>query len=251
MPGVHKKHPGLSALVALCACLAWGAQAEIFGAKVIAVLDGDTVLVLREGQKLKIRMADIDAPEVGHAGTDGEPPDSQKDQPYGRQSRDSLREMLGKKQVQIDSRAIDQYGRVIGLVSLDGRDINREQVQRGMAWATQSRRSATRAGEVAHYRTYTDLQDEARQARRGLWALPDPQTPWQWRKLHPLLVSAQSASDHAASAGSNDGDCGKKRFCSEMLSCDEARFHYTHCGLKTLDGNRDGSPCESLCGGGE
>ena len=32
-----------------------------------------------------------------------------------------------------------------------------------------------------------------------------------------------------------------------VSGCEEARFYLTRCGLKTLDGNRDGEPCEALC----
>jgi Excalibur calcium-binding domain len=41
--------------------------------------------------------------------------------------------------------------------------------------------------------------------------------------------------------------CGSKRTCGEMTSCAEARFYLEHCGLARLDGDKDGTPCESLC----
>lgn len=219
--------------MALCCCLALSAQAETFNAKVIVVMDGDTVMVLRDGHKTKIRLANIDAPE--------------KDQPFGKQSRDSLLEMVGKKQVQIDSQAVDQYGRVVGLISLDGHSVNQEQVQRGMAW------------EYSHYhtdKTYLALQSEAQQARRGLWVQTSPQAPWQWRKLHPSVKPAlQARQDGVFSLPAPvmlyDTECGKKHLCSQMNSCEEAHFYFTRCGVQTLDGNHDGMPCEELCGGKE
>ncbi len=218
-------------LVALLCFVSLSVQAETFSAKVIAVMDGDTVLVLRGDQKLKVRMANIDAPE--------------KDQAFGKQSRDSLLEMVGRKQVQIDSQAVDQYGRLIGQIKVDGRDVNQEQVKRGMAW------------EYSHYhtdKTYIGLQSDAQQARRGLWAQPSPQAPWQWRKLHPSVKPAPQPNKHGASAHAApvmlyDMECGKKRRCSQMASCDEAHFYLTRCGVKTLDQNRDGEPCEELCAG--
>ncbi len=41
--------------------------------------------------------------------------------------------------------------------------------------------------------------------------------------------------------------CGIKKYCREMLSCKEAIFHMKKCGLKHLDGNNDGKPCNHLC----
>ncbi len=218
-------------LLALCCCIALSAQAETFTAKVIVVMDGDTVMVLRDGRKIKIRLANIDAPE--------------KAQPFGKQSRDSLLEMVGKKNVQIDSQAVDQYGRLIGLISVDGFDVNQEQVKRGMAW------------EYSHYHrdaSYRALQSEARQAQRGLWGQYNPQAPWEWRKLHPsakpgLQDRWRGDSARVVPVMLYDMECGKKNRCSQMASCDEARFYFTRCGEKALDGNHDGEPCESLCKG--
>lgn len=50
-----------------------------------------------------------------------------------------------------------------------------------------------------------------------------------------------------AQATAGKFQCGSKRYCSEMLTCAEARFHLTRCGLLSLDGNRDGIPCNGLC----
>lgn len=41
--------------------------------------------------------------------------------------------------------------------------------------------------------------------------------------------------------------CGGKRYCSQMTSCAEARFYLNTCGLKKLDRDGDGIPCENVC----
>lgn len=215
----------LSALaVLLCTTTA---QAESFNAKVIAVLDGDTLLVLRGGAKVKVRMANIDAPE--------------KEQAFGMQSRQSLVDMVFKKQVSINSQAVDQYGRVVGLVTVDGRNVNEEQVKRGMAW------------EYSHFHSdkgYIALQKTAQQTRSGLWSQGNPQAPWLWRKTHPAAKSVvpQVPRKHPANRVVYDPVCGHKKHCSQMSSCDEAYLYLARCGEKSLDANRDGVPCESLCG---
>ena len=134
-----------------------------------------------------------------------------------------------KKQVHVNSHAMDNYGRMIAELSVDGRSVNEDMVRSGMAW------------EYSHFHSnkhYLALQSDAQHAHRGLWALADkPVPPEQWRKLHP-------SADH--SVKHNDA-CGKKRHCSQMRSCEEAIFYLSQCGVKSLDGNGDGVPCESLC----
>jgi endonuclease YncB( thermonuclease family) len=206
-----------------------GVHAESFSAKIIAVLDGDTVLILHNGAKVKVRLANIDAPE--------------KLQSYGSQSRDSLLSLVAKKQVQVESKAVDQYGRVVATLRVDGLNVNEEQVKRGMAW------------EYSHYhsdRSFIAMQNNAQQARHGLWQESNPLPPWQWRKLHPLTgsalqVSPPSSLQHNKPAVLYDAICGHKKYCSQMSSCDEANFYLKRCGVMTLDRNKDGVPCEHLC----
>ncbi len=206
---------------------------EEFSAKVIAVLDGDTVLIKRANGLLKIRLAEIDAPEVGHAGMGGQPPNWQKAQAFGEASKQSLSDMVMGKRIKFVSETMDQYGRMVAHLSINGLDVNAEQVRRGMAWEYSNFHSN---------KALIALQDEARQAPRGLWAQRDPTPPWEWRKLHP---STQSV---AASATVTSGaSCGNKKRCSEMSSCEEAKYYLTQCGVKSLDGDGDGIPCESLC----
>lgn len=196
-------------------------QAEEFDAKVIAVMDGDTVMVLRDGKKIKVRMANIDAPE--------------SDQEFGKESRQSLADRVFRKQVHINSTAVDSYGRMIAELSVEGRSVNEEQVQKGMAW------------EYSHFhrnKRYLSLNKQAQQSRRGLWAQAgQPISPEQWRKTHPSKLHAAKA---ASSVQMNAG-CSKRHLCSQMISCEEAKIYLLQCGVKTLDGNGDGVPCESLC----
>ena len=202
-----------------------------FTAKVIVVLDGDTVLIRRGGGMVRIRLAEIDAPEVAHAGMGGKLPDSQNTQPFGEDSKRSLSGMVLGKQVDVVTQAVDQYGRLVANLSVDGRDVNAEQVRRGMAWEYSYRHSN---------HVLLALQGEAKQAGRGLWVQPAPIPPWDWRKQYP-------AQPHSVTKSPVPDDCGNKKYCSDMRSCDEARYYLTQCGVGSLDGNGDGLPCERLC----
>ena len=145
----------------------------------------------------------------------------------------SAAELVMGKQIKVASRAVDDYGRLVATVHIDGLNVNYEQVRRGMAW------------EYSRFHSNRELmalQREARQARRGLWAGDEAVEPSQWRKLHPASAPA------AATAPGNT--CGSKKHCSEMSSCEEARHYLAQCGIRTLDGNGDGVPCEKLCSSG-
>lgn len=217
----------LRSLILVSLLLAGGAaQGAEFVAKVIAVLDGDTVLIKGAKGLKKIRMAGIDAPE--------------KAQTFGETSRRSLAEMVLGKQVMVASEAVDQYGRMVAHLSVDGLDVNAEQIRRGMAWEY---------SRFHNDRVLLALQEEARRAPRGLWALNDPMPPWEWRKLHPSILSepATHAAASPADAPPADPLCRSKTHCSQMTSCEEARYYFRRCGGKLLDGDGDRLPCEKLC----
>lgn len=172
MPGISEKHIGLArvmairVLILLLAILSSAAHAEAFNARVIAVLDGDTVLVVHDAQRIKIRLVMIDAPE--------------KDQEYGMESKRTLAQLVLRKQVQVTTQALDSYGRTLALLEIAGLNVNEEQVRQGMAW------------NYSHFfkdPRYRALQAEAQQARRGLWQQDEPIPPWKWRKTHPHLTA--------------------------------------------------------------
>ena len=195
----------------------WAHGAE-FTAKVIAVLDGDTVLVMRGAAPVKLRLAEIDAPE--------------KAQPYGGASQQSLADMVMGKNLRVARRAVDNYGRIVATVSIDELNVNHEQVRRGMAWETSRFHSN---------KELVALQREAQQAKRGLWAETGAIEPAQWRKQHPTSDKTHPAPNPALNPA-----CDKKR-CAEMSSCEEAKHYLALCGIKTLDADNDGLPCEILC----
>ncbi|HEX5337386.1 MAG TPA: thermonuclease family protein, partial [Gallionella sp.] len=183
----------------------------------------------------RLRLAEVDAPEVAHAGPGDRTPNPQ---PYGTASQKSLAELVMGQQVQVISRAVDSYGRIVAIVSINGLNVNHEQVRRGLAW------------EYSRFHSNKELmalQHEAQQARRGLWAGSDTIEPSQWRKQHPSTLSVVKSATPDASLAENAGPgCNKKR-CSEMISCAEAKRYFMRCGGRTLDGDGDGKPCESLC----
>ena len=97
------------------------------------------------------------------------------------------------------------------------------------------------------------LEQEAKNNKRGLWADPHAIPPWEYRHGGKIgskassSVGSKSVQALAKAKASGKHLCGAKRYCNEMASCEEARFYLTQCGLKRLDSDGDGVPCEALC----
>lgn len=202
------------------------AQAQALSGIVINVHDGDTLTVLIDGHPQKIRLTEIDTPEAN--------------QPWGQQAKQALIRKVLHQTVTVQTTSQDRYGRSLGRVYLGPRDINRELVTEGHAWA---------------YRKYlTDPQfitaeNQAQTQQLGLWSLKNAIAPWDWRRgRRDTLQTVATAEPAIASTHSSDNpQCGNKRYCRDMTSCAEARFYLQSCGLTRLDSDQDGEPCESLC----
>lgn len=202
-----------------------------YAGKVVGVSDGDTLtLLVPDGssqRQIKVRLAEIDTPE--------------SNQPYGTSAKQQLSDLVFGRQARVVVQDTDRYGRTVGRVYVGGFDANAEMVRRGAAWVYRQY-----AKDQSLYR----LEAEAKAAKRGLWALPEAQRapPWEWRKNggRAAAVVTPPAGTPARPVLGNFS-CGPKKYCREMASCEEARFYLSRCGLTSIDGNRDGEPCEALC----
>jgi endonuclease YncB( thermonuclease family) len=147
---------------------AWGAT---FSGVVVSVSDGDTITVLDENrQQQHVRLAGIDAPE--------------KRQPFGARSREHLAALAFNQQTMVDFRKRDRYGRIVGRVSVGGRDVGLAQIEAGMAWHYKQFQNEQSANDRENY---AEAERQARAARLGLWTDEVPQPPWEFRarlKVH-------------------------------------------------------------------
>lgn len=148
------------------------ASADING-RIVRVLDGDTVEILGEGNQLtRVRLAGIDAPE--------------KNQPFGQRSRQELSSMVAQRIVNVTGEDEDRYGRLLGTVWLGTKDVNAEQIRKGLAWAYRYHGKPVRVD-------YATLEDEARRQASGLWSVPGQTEPWRWRSQHQERGSISDA----------------------------------------------------------
>ena len=127
-------------------------------AKVVSVHDGDTITVYDGRKQTRIRLDGIDCPENG---TD-----------FSEQAKQFTSNLVFGKQVRIKSKETDRYGRLVARVIVNGTDVSLALVEAGLAW---------------HYKQYSNNQILAateliaREKRVGVWSLPNPVPPWDYR----------------------------------------------------------------------
>lgn len=146
-------------VAALLIALAPDCRAESFTGQVVAISDGDTLAVLFQGAPVRVRIADIDAPERG--------------QPFSRKSREALASLCRNTVATVQPVAVDRYGRTVGRVTCAGVDAGVSQVQQGFAWTY-----TKYASEDSNLHRF---ERDARLAGIGLWSDPVPTAPWDWR----------------------------------------------------------------------
>jgi endonuclease YncB( thermonuclease family) len=146
-------------VAAFAALLGFSATAAELEGLVTDVQDGDSITLAKLSESYRVRLLDIDAPELK--------------QPFGIESRASLREVCLFKRATINTKGEDRFGRTLARVKCAGVDANAEQVRRGMAWVFV--RYAPKGSPLY------EVQTEAKSARRGLWVDSKPIAPWEWR----------------------------------------------------------------------
>ena len=164
----------ITGLLLVNSCHQQASKQDFTAGKVVKVLDGDTYdLLLDDHTTIRVRMDGIDAPEKG--------------MPFSNKAKQYLGELCQGQTVRILQDNLDRYGRTISFSYLeDGRELSREMLKAGYAW---------------HYKEYNSdpelaaLEEEARQAKRGLWKDKNPMAPWENRKLHRQGVSTKEMFD--------------------------------------------------------
>lgn len=129
--------------------------------KVVRIVDGDTIVVKKNGKKIKVRFIGVDCPESVH-------PDSDKNVEYGKiASKYTKKKLKGKKvKLEYDKDKKDQYGRTLAYVYY------------GKNYKTMINKSLIKAGHAkAKYyspnkrykKTFEKLQKTAKANKKGLW----------------------------------------------------------------------------------
>ena len=127
--------------------------------RVTRIIDGDMIRVTDRAGAHKVRLFQIDAPEL--------------DQAYGREAAAVLFKRIGGKLVRVEWTMQDPSGWILGTVYLDDIEINRWMIEEGCAWHDR------RTGPAPHY---SAAEKKAREAGIGLWADPAAMNPMNFRR---------------------------------------------------------------------
>lgn len=153
--------------VLCCLVISISTAAQTYTGKVTAVKDGDTIEMLVNGKKLRIRLFGIDSPERG--------------QPFGTKAKEFTAGLCFGKVVKAVKQSRDQYGRIVAEIYLaDGSSLNAAIVKAGFAW---------------HYKKFSKnpllaaAETKARKEQLGLWKDAHPVAPWDWRKRKTIKAS--------------------------------------------------------------
>lgn len=141
--------------------------------KVLKVFDGDSFQVSALGFVVNIRMAGIDAPELAYEDRPG--------QPMAPEAKALLEKYVLNHKVILKNYGIDGYQRQLSEVFLDGKNINLEMVQQGLAEVYKGRLPKDFNPEP-----YFKAQKQAIIEKKGVWKLGKSyKSPRQWRREHP------------------------------------------------------------------
>ena len=149
----------------LCWLIITPALAGNFKARVVKVIDGDTIEVLGPARRTeRVRIQGIDAPETNQA--------------FGTQARQRLLDLVGGKVVTVVAEKRDRHGRTLGKLMLGGQDVGLALVREGYAWWY---RDYAEDQTLLDRVIYPLAEVQARWGNTGLWSDPDPLPPWEFR----------------------------------------------------------------------
>jgi len=179
-------------LVLVLTALAGGAQLACVPQETIVgratVTDGDSLQI----GATRIRLFGIDAPE-------GRQPCRRNGGAWrcGEEAAVKLRALVGDVSLRCAEQDIDDYGRTVAVCHNGSTDIGAEMVRSGFALAYRY-----------YSRDYVDEEDEARAAKRGVWA-GEFTPPWDWRR-NPQAAPAPAPNAPAPSSQQQPTDCAIK-----------------------------------------
>jgi micrococcal nuclease len=201
---------------------------------VVMVVDGDTIKVKIRNTVETIRLIGINTPETK---------DPRKPvECFGKEAFEHAKKLLEGKKVKLKSDKTqqnrDKYDRMLRYVWIGGNElVNHMMIADGYAF------EYTYETPYLYQKEFQEAQKDAKEAQRGLWH-PDTCAG----ELKPEKQDATPTPTATPKQNTSAFSCTPKKTCGKMTSCEEAYYHLNTCGNSSLDRDKDGIPCESICG---
>lgn len=210
-------------------------------AKVVSVVDGDTIQVLIDDKKEVVRLIGMNSPEL----VDPRKPV----ECFGKEASDKAKQVLTGTTVSLEPDSTqserDKYNRLLRYVWLENNtNFNKLMIAEGYAY------EYTYDAPYKYQSEFKQAQREAEASKFGLWAdnacstsIPQPSST-KTSGASPATTGGSSGTTGGSSSGFT---CAGKTLCGQMTSCAEAQFYLNTCGVSRLDADKDGVPCETIC----
>lgn len=233
---------------------------------IIEIIDGDTLKLQNLG---KARLIGIDAPESRHP--------HKPIELFAFESRDCLIKAARYKKVKVIYDSVnnqDRYGRELVYLFLeDGTFLNEFMISEGCARAYLKYPFSKKNQKI-----FIEAEKKAKSLKRGMWNKLNYQYPYDVKNINGVMSlipfgewnkDFEIESDDAVAIPKNykedltsdkqvmtlsrlvskmEFDCSQRKKCTEMISCEEALYHLNECRYTRLDRDKDGIPCENICG---
>jgi micrococcal nuclease len=140
----------------------------------VGVSDGDTILVMNDGKETKLKIDGIECPEMG--------------QDFGKKAKQFTSDLVLGKILEVNIKGLDKSGTIVALVFVENDDIGFELLKAGLAW---------------HYKQYSSdpiyasVEQEAKYDKIGIWSMPNPISPWDFRSNAFNLINTKPSNPSA------------------------------------------------------
>lgn len=156
---------------------------------------------------------------------------------YWEEAKNYLKNLIEWKKVtlEIDESQwkTDKYNRLLAYINFNWENINNKLIEEWYAW------EYTYNKAYKYQDTFKTSQNTASENQKWLWA----SNTCNWERLKIEEPISENTNDNIQESYA----CWTKTYCTQMTSCEEAKFFLNSCNLKRLDSDSDWIPCESLC----
>lgn len=230
----------------------------------VKVVDGDTITIKYEGKNTNIRMIWLDAPESSVLRF-------WEAECFWKEAAAQLSEYLSwATEVTLEFDAsqgkLDKYNRLLAYVFYNGENMNAKMIRTGYAF------EYTYDKAYKYQDEFKKNQTAAAAEKIGLWAgdtcngirkiqevkketsaeviniIENTKTEEQtWSTQNTVSTPVVTPTYPSTQPSASSFSCSYKKTCGAMNSCEEAYYQLNTCGYSSLDRDKDGIPCESIC----